>query len=120
MRARIAESLWEASEMRAFDNTGGAVRIEGVSSGTSIGFSLWLPRLKTGSRIGFYAGSPAELILQGSGNIWEGTSGEVQILRIDPYILEGNFHFSAITAGTDSILLVTDGYFRLPLDGPEP
>lgn len=115
MNACVGKDPWTATQMLAFERTGWAIRIEGVASGKSLGFSLWLPGLRTDDRVGFFAGSPAELILQPPGDIWKGTSGEVHILRIDPEVLEGNFRFVAVFGGVDSVIPVTEGYFRVPL-----
>jgi hypothetical protein len=102
--------------MMAAAHTGWTIRVEGEDSGTSIGFSLWMPGLRTNDRVGFFAGSPADLVFRPSGGDWKGTSGEVRILRVDPLVVEGTFRFSAVSETRDSVIPVTEGYFRVPLD----
>lgn len=116
MRARVGSEPWTATQMMAAAHTGWTVRVEGEAFGTAIGFSLWMPGLRTNDRVGFFAGSPADLVLRPSGEVWKGTSGEVRILRVDPLVVEGTFRFSAVSGTKDSVIPVTEGYFRVPLD----
>lgn len=120
MHALIDGQRWTASQMRPYDYAGWAIRIEGIASGKSIGFYLWLPGLRTNDSVGFFAGSPADLVLKPGGDIWKGTSGEVHIQRIDPQLVEGSFRFAAVCGQSDSVIRVTEGYFRVPLVVPAP
>lgn len=120
MTALIDGVPWEASRMREFENSTAAVRVEGVAGVRSVAFNLWLHQLRSGSRIYFYAGAPAELVPQRSAAVWKGTSGTVDMLRVDESRLEGTFHFTAVQDGTMRVINVTEGYFRIMLTTQPP
>lgn len=114
MRARINGQLWVAEEMIQGAGTESR-RVEGRGAGRTLGFSIWFPRLKTGSTIPFQANNPVEMT-SGEGGVWFGREGVLEITKINEKIMEATFHFTASAGGAMPALEVTDGYVRLPLD----
>lgn len=116
MKARLGGKPWEAGYMLLNDQWSPSRRVEGHSGDESIAFYVWMPGLKTGARINFFRGGPAELLLSGNENIWSGNTGVLRILRVDEHVLEGSFYFGATSSSwPDSLVHVTDGFFRIPL-----
>lgn len=115
MEATIDGKRWVAREMMANDFSG-SKRIQGENGGQSIGFYLWIPGLRTGSRYSFHSGNAADLLVNDSMEPWSGSRGEVEILKIDQHFIEGTFHFTGTSNATGKTIEVTGGYFRLPQD----
>jgi len=115
MKARIDGKAWQATSMLPDDNNDSR-RIQGEDdNGESIGFYIWMRGLEAGLKRKFSEGNAADLeILNGDTPLWGGRKGEMTITSINDQVMEGSFHFTATSHGSEKTIEVTDGYFRFP------
>lgn len=114
MSAKIDGKEWTASAMLPVDKSDSR-RIHGEKNGESIGFSIWMKGLAAGRHLAFSENRAADLLTNDDIGMWGGRSGEIVITKIDDTSVEGTFSFTGSSSRSEKKVVVTDGYFRVPL-----
>lgn len=115
MKAKINGKDWEASVLSSYELVVYAKRIIGKKGDDYIGF----PFNETWDKVGnprklSSDGDAADLSYDLFGNgLWAGVDGEIAITKEDEKVIEGKFHFKAVSSRSNKSFNITDGYFRI-------
>ncbi len=115
MKARIDGKQWLASHMMPDESANSSyVLIQGENGEADMHFQLWKRGLATGKIIAFSDDRAASLSIRKDDNFLGGTTGQVEITKMDNQWLEGSFRFTATSGSSGSRAEVTQGIFRVP------
>ena len=70
-----------------------------------------------GKKFSFDQEHAANLSLERDAGFWGGTSGEVEITKLDGGWMEGKFAYKATSSSSTQTIEVADGFFRVPFAG---
>lgn len=114
MEARIDGKHWSASYMMPETDANSSYKlIHGENGADFINFQLWRDGIKAGEKISFSESNVANLSLaRFPDDYFGGSSGEIEITKMNGQWLEGTFHFTAHSSNTGKMIEVSDGRFR--------
>lgn len=116
MRAKIDGKQWVADAMHEPYNAG---RIVGESSDGEkmIGLNFYsrAKNYETGMVEKIEEHSAADLRTGDGTGFYGGTHGEIHITRVDDNWIEGTFYFTATNEFNPAKVVVSDGFFRIPM-----
>ena len=73
--------------------------------------------IEPGKKFSFDQEHAANLSLERDAGFWGGTSGEVEITKLDGGWMEGKFAYKATSSSSTQTIEVADGFFRVPFAG---
>lgn len=111
MTAKINGKDWKASTLMPPE---AASRIVGYFQDEYIGLPYNKQYLVAGKKIVLGEDEAVDIFLTGVG-LAVTKNGEMEITKVDENWAEGKFHFTATESGTDKIIEVTDGLFRIKI-----
>lgn len=115
MKAKIDGKQWLASHMMPDEDANSSyIRIHGENGGDYMNFQLWKQGVELSKKFPFDDDHAANLSLEEDSNFWGGTSGELEITKLDGQWIEGKFAFKATSSGSPKTIDVTEGFFRVP------
>lgn len=115
MKAKINGKQWVASHMMPDEDANSSyIRIHGENGGDYMNFQLWKRGVELGKKFPFDDDHAANLSLEEDSGFWGGTSGELEITKLDGKWMEGKFSFKATSSGSTKTIDVTEGFFRVP------
>ena len=118
MKASIDGKPWIATYMMPDDDVNSSyVRINGENGGDYMNFQLWRKGIEPGKKFSFDQEHAANLSLERDAGFWGGTSGEVEITKLDGGWMEGKFAYKATSSSSTQTIEVADGFFRVPFAG---
>lgn len=115
MKAIIDGKPWTATKLIR-DNSVGSndYRVTGTGNGTTIGFYIYLPHIKTGDVSKFYEGNVADFITNDEHAFYGGRTGKFVVTKLDDQGFEGTFYFTASSNDVAKKFEVTGGSLRFP------
>ena len=114
MRAKLDGKEWTATSLMPPDAAG---RIIGYNNGEYIGLPYDRRYLVVGKKITFGENQAVDLATNDDTGMWGGRKGEMEITKVDHNWAEGKFYFTATTSSSNKTVEVTDGFFRIPVEG---
>ncbi len=115
MKATIDGKPWTANKLIRDKSTGSNnYRVTGTGNGTTIGFYVYLPHIKTGDVSKFYENNVADFITDDEQVFYGGRTGKFVITRLDDQGFEGTFYFTASSDNVSKKIEVTGGSLRFP------
>ena len=115
MKAKIDGRQWIASHMMPDEDiNSNYIRIHGENGGDYMNFQLWKKGIKSGKKFPFDHDHASNLSLEKDAGFWEGTSGEIEITKLDGKWMEGKFAYKATSGISTNTIKVTEGFFRVP------
>jgi len=115
MKARIDGKQWLASHMMPDESASSSyLLIQGENGEADMHFQLWKRGLAPGKVIPFSEDRAASLSIRKDNNFLGGTTGQIEITKMDNQWLEGSFRFTATSGSSGSRAEVTQGIFRVP------
>lgn len=119
MKAKIDGKQWVASHMMPDEDINSSyIRIHGENGGDYMNFQLWKRGIEPGKKFPFSDDHAANLSLEDDAGFWGGTSGEVEITKLDGKWMEGKFAFKATSSSSTKMIEVSEGFFRVPFALP--
>lgn len=115
MKAKIDGKQWVASHMMPDEDVHSSyIRIHGENGGDYMNFQLWKRGVEAGKKFPFDNDHAANLSLEEDAGFWGGTSGEIEITKLDGKWMEGKFAYKATSGSSRKTIEVTEGFFRVP------
>ena len=115
MEAKINGKRWVAILMMPDEEINSSyIRIHGENGGDYMNFQLWKRAIQVGKKYPFDHDHVANLSLEEDAGFWAGTSGEIEITKLDGKWMEGKFAYKATSSSSTKTIEVTDGFFRIP------
>ena len=115
MKARINGKQWVASHMMPDEDVNSSyIRIHGENEGDYMNFQLWKRGVEPGKKFPFDNDHAANLSLEQDAGFWAGTSGGIEITKLDGKWMEGKFSYKATSSSSTKTIEVTEGLFRVP------
>lgn len=111
MMAKIDGKLWQSTSMADIKVSG---RIVGYCNGQYIGLPYNKSYLVTGKKIKIDQEEAADLFLK-EGCSYPLTKGQIEITKAGDNWAEGTFYFSTFCSSSDKTVIITDGFFRIPV-----
>ncbi len=112
MKAKINGKQWTADAMMPPNAAG---RIIGYNNGESIGLPYDIRDMRVGNKINFGEDNATDLMTNDDVGMWGGRKGEMVIIKVDNQYAEGTFYFTGSTSRSNKTMVVTDGFFRIPI-----
>jgi hypothetical protein len=115
MKAVIDGKPWTATKLiRDNSTSSNNYRVTGTGNGTTIGFQIYMPHIRTGDEFKFSENNAADFITDDEHAFYGGRSGKFVVTRLDDKGFEGIFYFTANSSGVSKKFEVTGGSFRFP------
>ena len=115
MKAKIDGKKWVATHMMPDEDASSSyIRIHGENGGDYMNFQLWKQGAEPGKSFPFDEDHAANLSLEEDSGFWGGTSGQLEITKLDGKWMEGKFSFKATSSSSPKTIDVTEGFFRVP------
>ncbi len=113
MTAKLNGKNWKATSIMPSATAG---RIVGYYGKEYIGLPYDKSDMVVGKKNIFGEDNAVDLATNDEIGMWGGRKGEMEITKVNDDWVEGNFHFTASTSGTNKTVEVTDGFFRIKLN----
>jgi hypothetical protein len=115
MKASIDGKPWVADKLIPDPDTrSNSYRVSGSANDITIGFYVWVPRLKAGDIIEFKEGHAADLTTTDDIGFYAGRKGKFIVTKVDADGFEGTFYFTANTVRGSQTHEITNGELRFP------
>lgn len=113
MTAKLNGKTWKASSIMP---PAAAGRIVGYYGKEYIGLPYDKSDMVVGKKNKFGEENAVDLATNDEPGMWGGRKGEMEITKVNDDWAEGTFYFTATASGTDKIMEVTDGFFRIKIN----
>lgn len=115
-KAKVNGKDWVAEEMMASDKAGRIVGQMRGENGESISLPFELRYTKTGAITNFKTRG-VDIFMNDDVKMWGGHQGEMMFTKVGDNYAEGKFYVTATGLDTDKQLTITEGVFRIPING---